>query len=173
LVSSSRRIALGAIFGLMILAINGFIPAPTSDFLIAFQSFFLALSYLVLGRGGASYVGVVSGVLITAVKISFFPLDLVFSIMFGVAVDVLATAFRAREDGKANALRLVACMMISTGFVGFIAYYVTAVLTNLVPNDFFLDLTVLVFGVVSGAIGGAVAARLWNRNLMARFASGQ
>jgi len=166
---STRRIGLGALFGVIILAINGFIPAPTSDFLIVFQSLFLALSYLVLGKGGASYVGVVSGVLITAVKLSFFPLDLVFSIMFGVAVDVLATGFRAKEDGQANSLRLVACMMVSTGFVGFIAYYVTAVMTNLVPNDFFLDLTVLIFGVVSGAIGGAVAARLWNRNLKARF----
>jgi tetrahydromethanopterin S-methyltransferase subunit E len=166
---STRRIGLGALFGVMILAINGFIPAPASDFLIVFQSLFLALSYLVLGKGGASYVGVVSGVLITAVKLSFFPLDLVFSIMFGVAVDVLAAGFRAKEDGQAKALRLVACMMLSTGFVGFAAYYVTAVMTNLVPNNFSLDLTVLIFGIVSGAIGGAVAARLWNRNLKARF----
>jgi len=153
----------------MILAVNGFIPAPTSDFLIVLQSFLLALSFLVLGKGGATYVGVVSGVLITAVKISFFPLDLVFSIMFGVVVDILAVALRAKEGGRAKSLRLVVCMMLSTGIVGFIAYYVTAVLTNLVPNEFFLDLTVLLFGVVSGAIGGAVAARVWNRSLMARF----
>jgi tetrahydromethanopterin S-methyltransferase subunit E len=166
---STRRIALGGIFGAMILAVNGFIPAPTSDFLIVLQSFLLALSFLVLGKGGATYVGVVSGVLITTVKISFFPLDLVFSIMFGVAVDILAVALRAKEDGRANSLRLVVCMMASTGIVGFIAYYVTAVMTNLVPNEFFLDLTVLLFGIVSGAVGGAVAARVWNRNLMARF----
>ena len=166
---STRRIALGGIFGAMILAVNGFIPAPTSDFLIVLQSFLLALSFLVLGKGGATYVGVVSGVLITAVKISFFPLDLVFSIMFGVVVDILAVALRAKEGGRAKSLRLVVCMMLSTGIVGFIAYYVTAVLTNLVPNEFFLDLTVLLFGVVSGAIGGAVAARVWNRSLMARF----
>jgi hypothetical protein len=166
---STRRIALGGIFGAMILAVNGFIPAPTSDFLIVFQAFLLAISYLVLGRGGATYVGVVSGVLITAVKISFFPLDLVFSIMFGLAVDILAVALRAKEDGRANSLRLIVCMMASTGIVGFVAYYVTAVMTNLVPNDFFLDLSVLIFGIVSGAIGGAVAARVWNRNLMSRF----
>jgi len=166
---STRRIALGGIFGAMILAVNGFIPAPTSDFLIVFQSFLLAISFLVLGKGGATYVGVVSGVLITAMKISFFPLDLVFSIMFGVLVDILAVALRAKDDGRAKSLRLVFCMMLSTGIVGFIAYYLTAVMTNLVPNEFFLDLTVLLFGVVSGAIGGAVAARVWNRSLMSRF----
>ncbi len=60
-------------------------------------------------------------------------------------------------------------MTISTGVVGFVAYYVTAVATNLVPNDFFLNLSILIFGVVSGAAGGYVAARIWNRNLKSRF----
>jgi len=43
------------------------------------------------------------------------------------------------------------------------------VATNIVPNYLILDMTVLIFGVASGGIGGAVAGRLWNRNLMARF----
>jgi hypothetical protein len=171
LVSSTRRIALASLFGVMILAVMGFVPAPTSDYLIVFQSFFLALSFLVVGRGGATYVGGVSGLLITFVKIGFFPYDLLFSLLFGVLVDAFATSLRAKEGSLAKAWRLVACMMLSTGIVGFAAYYVTAVATNLVPNDFFLDLTVLIFGVVSGAIGGAVAARLWNRNLVMRFQS--
>jgi len=169
LASSSRRVALGAMFGVMILAVNGFIPAPYSDFLIVFQSLFLALSYFVVGRGGATYVGVVSGVLITAVKISFFPYDLVFSIMFGALVDLTCAAFHPTEDGRARASRMVVNMTLSTGIVGFVAYYFTAVMTNEVPNDVGLDLTILIFGMVSGAIGGAVAARLWNRNLMGRF----
>jgi hypothetical protein len=169
LVSSSRRIALASLFSVMVLAVMGFVPAPTSDYLIVFQSFFLALSFLVVGRGGATYVGGVSGLLITFVKIGFFPYDLVFSLLFGIFVDAFATALHAKDGPFAKTWRLVMCMMLSTGIVGFAAYYVTAVATNLVPNDFFLDLTVLIFGVISGAIGGAVAARLWNRNLMMRF----
>lgn len=153
----------------MIVAVMGFVPAPTSDYLIIFQSLFLALSYLVLGKGGATYVGIVSGVLITFVKIGWFPYDLVFSVVFGLLVDTLGRALRAKDGPRAKTWRLVAVMMVSTGTVGLVAYYATAVAFNLVPNDFFLDLTVLIFGVVSGAIGGAVAARLWNRNLMARF----
>jgi hypothetical protein len=170
---STRRIALGALFGVMILVINGFIPAPTSDFLIVFQSLFLALSYLVVGRGGPSYVGFVSGALITSVKLGFFPVDLVFATMFGVLVDVLATAFRTQEGGRAKTLRLMACMMLSTGVVGFAAFYVSVIVFPSafvgVPHDPLTDMTILVFGVASGAIAGAVAARLWNRNLMARF----
>lgn len=153
--------------------INGFIPAPTSDFLIVFQSLFLALSYLVVGRGGATYVGIVSGALITAVKVSFFPVDLVFAAMFGVLVDVLAATLSVQEGGRARTLRLTVCMMISTGVVGLAAFYVSVVLFpsafTAVPHDPTTDLTILVFGVVSGAIAGAFAARLWNRNLMARF----
>jgi hypothetical protein len=64
---------------------------------------------------------------------------------------------------------LAVALMASTGIIGFVAYYVTAVATNIVPNYLILDLTVLIFGVASGGIGGAVAGRLWNRNLMARF----
>ena len=170
---STRRIALGAIFGAMILAINGFVPAPTSDFLIVFQSLFLALSYLVVGRGGATYVGVVSGALITAVKIGFFPVDLVFAAMFGVLVDGMAVLFRVQEQGRARTPRLMATMMVSTGVVGLAAFYVSVIafpsaFTN-VPHDPVTDLTILIFGVASGAIAGAVGARLWNRNLMARF----
>jgi len=173
LAASTRRIALGALFGVLILVINGFIPAPTSDFLIVFQSLFLALSYLVVGRGGASYVGVVSGLLITSVKVSFFPVDLVFATMFGVLVDVLATGLRVQEDGRARPVRLMACMMVSTGVVGLAAFYVSVIAFpsafTAVPHDPITDLTILVFGVVSGAVAGAIAARLWNRNLMARF----
>jgi hypothetical protein len=170
---STRRIALASLFGVLILAITGFLPPPSSDYLIIFQSFFLALSYLVVGRGGATYVGAVSGLLITFVKFNFFPLDLVFSIMFGLLVDGFAAALRASDGQRARTWRLAVSLMASTGIVGFVAYYVTAVATNLVPNDFFLDLTVLIFGVVSGGIGGSVAARLWNRNLMARFQGNQ
>ena len=170
---NSRRIALGAIFGALILVTNGFIPAPTSDFLIILQSLLLALSYLVVGRGGASYVGFVSGALITVVKLAFFPVDLVFATLFGVLVDLLATLFHVVEDGKARTLRLVACMMVSTGVVGLGAFYVSVVafpssFTD-VPHDPITDGTILIFGVISGAAAGAIAARLWNRNLMARF----
>jgi len=172
LAASTRRIALASLFGVLILAIMGFIPPPSSDYLIIFQSFFLGLSYLLVGRGGATYVGAVSGLLITFVKFNFFPLDLVFSILFGVLVDLTAAGLRARDGRRASAGRLAGSLMVSTGIVGFVAYYVTAVMTNLVPNELVLDLSVLIFGVVSGGIGGVVAARVWNRNLMARFQSG-
>jgi len=161
----SRRVALGGLFGVLILISGGFLPAPNSDFLIIFEAFFLALSFLVVGRGGATYVGVVAGILITFVKPSFFPLDLAFATAFGLLVDGTCLAFRAKSGNEARTTRLVAALTISTGLVGFAAYYIAAVMTNLVPNDVGLDATVLIFGIISGAIGGFAAARVWNRYL--------
>jgi hypothetical protein len=173
--SGTRRIALASIFGVTIWVVMGFLPAPTSDYLIAVESCFLALSYLVVGRGGATYVGAVSGLLISVVKPLFFPLDLIFAVFFGLLVDGLATIMRAKSEGagEARTIRLVVVMMVSTGVVGFVAYYLTAVATNLVPNNLVLDLTTIFFGVVSGAIGGFVAARVWNRSLRMRFQNGR
>jgi hypothetical protein len=165
----SRRVALASLFGVLILVTMGFLPAPTSDFLIVIEAFFLALSFLVVGKGGATYTGVVAGLLITAVKLSFFPLDLVFAIFFGVMVDATGLAFRAKSGSEAKTVRLVVAITISTGLVGFAAYYVTAVLTNIVPNQIGLDATVLIFGIASGAMGGFAAARVWNKYLKLRI----
>ena len=60
-------------------------------------------------------------------------------------------------------------MTISTGIVGFTAYYCRGSLTNLVPNQIGLDATVLIFGIFSGAIWRPLRARVWNRYLKSRF----
>jgi membrane associated rhomboid family serine protease len=169
--SRSRRIAVASLFGVIVWLVQGFLPAPTSDYLIAVEALFLALSFLVVGRGGATYVGAVSGLLISVVKAAFFPFDLIFAIFFGLLVDGLGIGLRAKNGGNARTGRLVVVMTVSTGVVGFVAYYLTAVATKLVPNNFFLDLSILIFGTISGAIGGYVAARIWNKNLKSRFQS--
>lgn len=171
MVSRSRRLALASLFGALIFLVMGFVQAPTSDFLIVFQALLLTLSFLLVQRGGATYVGAVSGILISLVKPAFFPYDLVFGILYGLLIDALGNTLRAKDGPKVRTARLVLATTVSTGVVGLLAYYVTAVATNLVPNDFFLDLTVLLFGVASGAVGGYVAIRIWNRNLKGRFES--
>jgi len=84
-------------------------------------------------------------------------------------VDLLAVALRAKRDNRARTPNLVVAVTVSTTVVGFVAYYVAAVLTGLVPNEVSADAGVLVFGMVSGAVAGFAAARLWNRYLARRF----
>src|SRR5207245_5910897 len=124
----------------------------------------LALSYLLVGKGGATYVGAVSGLLISVVKPLFFPLDIIFAVFFGLLVDGLAAVSRAKSGGgDASTVRHVGVRMVSTGLGGFVAYYVTAVATNLVTNSLVMDLTTIVFGVPTAAAGGLVASRDWHQ----------
>jgi hypothetical protein len=168
MVSNNRRLALASLFGAVIFVTLGFLPAPTADFLIAVEAFFLCLSFLVVGRGGATYVGIVAGLLISVTKFSFFPLDLVFATLFGLAIDATGLALRAKVGNVTSTARLVVAATISTTVVGFLAYYVSVVLTGLLPNDAVMDSTIIVFGIFSGAVGGYAAARVWNGYLRVR-----
>jgi hypothetical protein len=170
-VSRTRRIAIASLFGVISFSIKGFIPAPTADFLIGIESFLLALTVIIVGRFGATYMELVNGLILTPVKISFAPFSLLLALLFGIQVDILSLLLRPREGAEVRKGRMVAVMTIGTATTGLISYYATAVITHIVPNDPILDITILVYGVVSGAVGGYLAVKVWNRNLKARFRS--
>ena len=172
LVPDTRRIALASLFGAVIFLVKGFLPAPTSDYLIVIEAFLVGLGYILLGRFGATYVELVNGLLLTAVKISFAPFSLLLALLFGIMVDGLSSALKVKRGREVIAKRLAAALMISTGIVGLVAYFTTVVVTHLIPDNAtvtMISVSVLVFGTVSGAAAGWLAARIWNRNLMARF----
>ncbi len=171
MVSRTRRIALASLFGIIIFIIRGFIPAPSADFLIGVESFLLALTVIIVGRFGATYVEFVNGLILTPVKLSFAPFSLLLALFFGVQVDLLSLLLRPRVGSEVRAGRIVAIMTISTATTGLISYYATAVITSIVPYSPVLDMTILVYGVVSGAVGGYLAVKVWNRNLKMRFQS--
>src|SRR5207245_9641680 len=85
-----------------------------------------------------------------------------------VPVDAYASLLRVRNS-EAKAGRLVATLSLSSATTGVVAYYATAVVEKLVPSDLSIALTILIFGVVSGAAAGYLAARIWNGNLRSRF----
>ena len=65
----------------------------------------------------------------------------------------------------------MASLTLASVVTGPVAYYATVFLTNVLPNDPSIYLTLVVFGIISGAVGGYLAARIWERNLKARFKS--
>lgn len=152
---------------------------PVTDYLIIVEVPVLALSFLLLGRGGATYTGLVNGVLQSAVKVSFFPYDLIFAVSYGVLVDVFGSVLNVRSGGKTNTLRLVAALGLASTVLGVgIAYvflalnlssslglsgYSTATLVEVVYAP------IVVWGIISGALGGYVSARVWEKNLKSRF----
>jgi hypothetical protein len=179
----TRKLATATLFGVAIAVVKSPFTFPLTDYLIIIEVPILALSFLLLGRGGATFTGFVNGVLQSAVKVSFFPYDLIFAVSYGALVDLFGTLLNVRSDGRTSTRRLVVALGLASTVLGVSIAYVFLAL-NLSPG---IDLTgystptllevvyvpIVVWGIASGALGGFVSARLWERNLKLRFKSVQ
>lgn len=171
------------LFGVVIAVIKAPFAFPATDYLIIIEVPILALGYLLLGRGGATYTGLINGVLQSGVKVTFFPYDLIFAVSYGALVDIFCTVFNVRGEGKTNTLRLVGALGVASTVLGVSISYVfltfnlssslgigsfsTAALIEVVY------VPIVIWGIVSGALGGYISARLWEKNLKSRFKSFQ
>jgi hypothetical protein len=176
----SRRLATATLLGVIVFLIKGPLLAPYADFLVIFEALLVGLGFAVLGRGGATYVELVNGLLLTAYEAvavpPLAPFVLPLALLFGVLVDLLGGFLHAREDTVVNGLRLAATVTISSAVTGTAAYFATLsalISLGFLPNDpamdLLLGLTIIVIGVAEGAAGGYLAARTWERNLKRRF----
>jgi hypothetical protein len=179
-----RRLATATLLGVIVFLVKGPLLAPYADFLLIFEALLVGLGFALLGRGGATLVELVNGILLTgyeAVTVPVLaPFVLPLALLFGATVDVAAPVLRAREGTAVNGRRLAAAVTISSAVTGVIAYFATLsalVSLGFLPNDpstdFVLGMTVVVIGILEGAIGGYLAARIWERNLRSRFTSVQ
>lgn len=172
----SRKLITAALFGVVIAVLKGPFPPPYADLLIIVEAPILGLSFLLLGRGGATYTEVVNGLLQSGVKASFFPFTLILAVMYGVLVDILGTAFKARQGDHADSRRMVAALGIASVLTGLTAAYTSIVLKIVAYNPtlfYVVYVPIIIWGILSGALGGFISARLWERNLKARFKSVQ
>ena len=179
----SRKLATATLFGVLIAVVKSPFTFPVTDYLIIIEVPILALSYLLLGKGGATFTGLVNGVLESAVNVTLFPYDLVFAVSYGVLVDVFCTVLNVRSEGKTSSRRLTVALGLASTVLGVsIAYFFLAL--NLTPQ---LGITgystatlvevvylpIVVWGIASGALGGFVSARIWEKNLKSRFRPAQ
>ena len=176
----ARKLVTATLLGVLIAVVKGPFTFPATDYLIIIEVPILAISFLLLGRGGATFTGLVNGLLQSAVKVPFFPFDLIFAVAFGALVDLFGTLFNVRAGGKTNTLKLVAALGLASTVLGVgIAYVFLAVPSlsaslNLPPYSTttlveLVYLPIVVWGIASGALGGYVAARVWEKNLRPRF----
>ena len=176
----SRKLITATLLGVVIAVFKSPFTFPVTDYLIIVEVPILALSFLLIGRGGATYTGLVNGVLQSAVKVTFFPYDLIFAVSYGALVDVFGTVFHVRAEGKTNTLRLVAALGLASMVLGVSIAYVFLTFSNLsstlglsgsTVNLAEVYVSIVVWGIVSGALGGYISARVWERNLRPRFQS--
>ncbi|QQG48140.1 MAG: hypothetical protein HY247_05125 [archaeon] len=168
--ADSRKIATASLFGVIIAIVKGpILPPPTGDLLIVVEATLLALSFILLGVGGATLTAAVAGLLINILEpqYSFYPFAL--AVLYGALTDALCSGLKVRSGEAVSSKRAAIAMTISSTIVGPVAYYATVYVTPILPNDPAIYGTIVVVGVISGAIGGLLAVRLWNRNLSARF----
>jgi hypothetical protein len=172
----SRKLITATLFGVVIAIVKGPFQPPYADFLIIVEAPILGLSFLLLGRGGATYTEVVNGLLQSGVKASFFPFSLIIAVLYGVLVDLLGSALKARSGEKTSSRRMVATLGIASIITGVLAAY-TSIALGIIPYDpsllYVVYIPIIIWGILSGALGGYVSARVWERNLKARFKSVQ
>jgi hypothetical protein len=171
----TRKLVTATLFGVMIAVVKGPFQPPYADFLIIVEAPILGLSYLLLGRGGATYTEVVNGLLQSVFKASFFPFSLIVAVLYGVLVDLISSALHAKPNGARGGRMMVASLSIASIITGTLAAY-TSIALGIIPYDQSLlevvYVPIIIWGILSGALGGYLAARIWQRNLRQRFEPG-
>jgi hypothetical protein len=160
------RLFLVALFSSIIFVINFFVPLPINYLLIVVEAVMLALSSLFMRTVGATYVGMVGGVLSALSQPAFGPFTFLFTFLFGFLVDIFSFAFKVstKEDGVSRN-RVILAMTFSTAIIGFMSYYVTAVYLKIVNLTPMLSGLVIFVATGSGISAGYAAAYLWNKYL--------
>jgi len=169
---SSKKLITATLLGVLIGVVYGALPFEVGDSLIVFEAVILSLSFILLGPGGATYTGLINGLVETPLQLAFGPFAFGVALLYGILVDGFSTLFRVTSGGEVSTKRLVASLSLSTIITGLVATYAFIAL-GFGTTAPFVDvyLPILVVGVVSGTIGGFLAARIWERNLKSRFQS--
>ena len=166
----SKKLITATLFGVVIGVVYGALPFEIADSLIVFEAILLSLSFILLGPGGATYTGLINGLIETPLQLSFGPFALGVALLYGVLVDALSSLFRVTSEGKVRPKRLIASLSLSTIITGMVATFALIALGFGTTAPFVeVYLPVLAVGAVSGTIGGFLAIRIWERNLSQRF----
>ena len=169
-----KKLVTATLFGVLIGVVYGALPFEIGDSLIVFEAVVLSLSFILLGPGGATYTGLINGLVETPLQLAFGPFAFGVALFYGLLVDAFGILFKVTSEGKVHTNRLVASLSVSTIITGLLATYAFIAL-GFGTTAPFMDvyLPVLVVGALSGTIGGFLAARIWERNLKHRFVTVQ
>ena len=163
----SRRLILVTLLGTIAFVSTGFVPSPFDKIFIVFQALTLALGSLILARGGATYVAMINGVLVTLLRIEYVPFSFLFSLLYGVLVDSTFSIFNVRANNDVSGTRLILALTLVTAITGLTSMYSTT-LIGLMPINPVLYLAILAGGVLSGAVAGYLTRLIWKRFIIQR-----
>ncbi|NWF87117.1 hypothetical protein HXY32_04840 [Candidatus Bathyarchaeota archaeon] len=163
--TTSKRLALAIVFGMLIFVTKTVLPAPINKIVIVIHAFLLALGALLLGKIGATYVSVVGGILTAVWNVALAPVSFLFAVVYGLLVDGFNIIFKVNPSNrKIDAWRLIVTMTLSTALVGLMSYFMTLWM-GLILRNFTMEIGILLIGFFSGAVAGYIAAIIWNKYL--------
>jgi hypothetical protein len=165
-VQKTYRLIIVSLFGSIMFVTRLFVPPPISSLLIATDAVLFALATLFVKTAGATYVGLVGGVLTGLSRPSLIPFSIMYTFLYGVLVDafVIALKVKATNEGV-NRNRLIAAMALATMLISFTTYYANTLFPQLVQQNLAMDMMVAFMGPATGATAGYAAAYLWNKYL--------
>jgi len=167
---SSRRLAIAAVFGVVVFASKAFAPTPFKDSFIVVQALLLGIAGLLISPLGATFVSTVAGLLLAGWNPTLAFFSVAFSILYGLILDVMLYFLRPlSKDGTLNSKRFVLAVGVATGAIGIIAYGTTLAL-SLLPRNLIAEVLILVLGAGTGSIGGYLGVLVWRR--IGRFLQG-
>jgi hypothetical protein len=165
-VQKTYRLIIVSLFGSIMFVTRFFVPPPISSLLIAVDAVLFALSTLFVKTAGATYVGLVGGVLTGLSRPSLIPFSIMYTFLYGVLVDAFVLLLRVKASSEGvNRNRLMAAMAASTMLIGFVTYYANTIFPSIVQQNVVLDMLVAFMGPATGATAGYAAAYLWNKYL--------
>ncbi|MCX8191719.1 MAG: hypothetical protein N3F06_02790 [Nitrososphaerales archaeon] len=171
ILSKVKRVAIASIFSVLMFVykmVLMVLPTPIDKMFIFIQALLFAISSLMLGRMGATYVATISGLLVTIWRPAFAPFSLLFSIMYGILIDIFFYLFKVKmPHGGVKTNRTILSLTVSTAMIGSIALYVTFMI-SLIPISPILHFSVIVLGTINGAVAGYLTSFIWNRYLRHR-----
>lgn len=162
---NSRRLAIATSFGVAYFAYRTaltFLPPPIPDLFILPILILLTLSNFLVGLGGATYSAVVAGLLFSLVQPAFFPFSIMLAALLGITIDLFLKIFRAKHDSDISLGRTMLALALSSSITGLVAFYST-VTVRVVPYIPIIDTIIVAVGIISGAIGGFLAIKIWKR----------
>lgn len=161
----TRRIALVTMFGVLVFLPKVLLPSPMDKLLIILQALVLSLAAILLGNFGATYTAFVGGLLTTVIRPAFFPLTLLFAVVYGLMIDGFFILLKVRSSLGIKHRRLILSTTVSTVLVGLISYYLTVHAMGILPRSVVIEVIILIGGAVGGAIGAWLASIIVKKGL--------
>ncbi len=160
--SPAFRLSLATMLGVIAFLSKVLLPTPYDKLEIILHAYMLALASFILGGLGATYTGLIIGILVSWWRPAFFPLSLAMDVFYGFTVDMFFKALKAKEKGAAK--RAAISVAASSALTGLLSMTI-AVVAGFMRFNPVLYALIIAAGIAEGAVAGYLASVTWDKYL--------